>query len=230
MISLYPQALRFWRVAPLFVYELHVDTIHFVHIANWGQVVWRWILIWSGCISQYLVQQSACGRFVTVGTSVFFPCLYAFRQFSSYLASAYDFSLSTGVAFLASGPAFCIWIACWYHWLCPYCKLRTSCLAVNFDLKRLYISLFSSTIRLQPVCDGGYSCIFFMSLRFPTILVLSGFSIWFFSIHRRCVSGEWPRFLYMNCMLIPLTLSILQIEDKLSGGEFWFEAVVYLNI
>ena len=53
----------------------------------------------------------------------------------------------------------------------------------------------------------------FAFLDFSTILVLSDFRMWFLLTQRRFVSGEWPRFLYIKSMSMPLILSTLLFED-----------------
>ena len=61
------------------------------------------------------------------------------------------------------------------------------------------------------------------SLLFPTILVRFGCRILFLSERSLFVSGECPRFLKINSMSIPLTLSIFDIRGTLFSSFVLFD-------
>ena len=79
------------------------------------------------------------------------------------------------------------------------------------------------SISFLSCCEGRYCCMRSFSLPFPTILVRLGCRILFLSERSLFVSGVCPRFLKINSMSIPLTLSIFDVRGTLFSKFVLFD-------
>ena len=89
-------------------------------------------------------------------------------------------------------------------------------IASQYWTNLLQISMLSLSMCLRPCWDGRYSCILPIYRPFPTVHIFSGLRIPFHSIRNLRVSREWPRFLKIKRLSIPLTLSILHFSGCLT--------------
>ena len=142
-----------------------------------------------------------------------------------FLEGAYGTLLSFDMACLAFyvrkvvvEPGFMIVLLVFSKWCC------TECLAIMEEpVVDLYVQLYNSFA--GPCCVGRYSCNLSLSFPLPIIRVFSGLRICFLSIQSRCVFGDWPRFLWIKCMSMPLPRSIViscgrQFVFKNLSGSF----------